>query len=134
MIEMSKPVAGQMDLMFHIDISKESIIDILHKALSWEAMRWCNKISVSQNTAGIGATEYCALGGNIYVDTEGNHLLLNKEMIIKGIKMFLANGTSEDCLICKKNKLLFSSEFITSKGADKILQYSLFNEVKYGGK
>ena len=117
-----------------VTITTEDIDDIMCGALEGGINYWCEKVKVVGDYLGEYASEQISRGGKllIYEDDGETVHLLDKEMLLKGIAMYLENPRPYSIITEDNNELVLDTCNADSIVCDMIIQYALFDDVIYG--
>lgn len=104
-------------------ITNGLIHDIIYEAMSLEEdtigiQNWCDQIPK---------------GGKLKLreKSTGKFYELSGEMLLQGITRWVKNPVGSDALEQECHMLVFNHEYIEPVMADAIIQYSIFNKIKY---
>ena len=116
-----------------IEVSNETISDILTTALEGGINYWCKRAEILYDTLPRGveavyASDVIALGGSIKlydIDSEETWIL-DPKSFEKGIKQYLKDNSS--CITDGE----IDAGVLDAGDADQIIQYSIFSELMFG--
>ena len=114
--------------------TQEDIDDIMAGALEGGINYWCGEDEVVGNYLGEYASEQISRGGQLILhDIEENETYtLDREKIMKGLKMNLEKPHPYDILEEIDNKLRIDTCNADDTVCDMIIQYALFDDIVFG--
>lgn len=114
---------------FDIIISDRDIYDIIVAAFDEGINHWCDSpIEVLIRPDWSTSLERSI---SLHDSNEDKVYELDKEKMLKGIKMCIEDNNWDDFLVFVDRHLEIDVSYIDNKSADAIIQYALFDEIKY---
>lgn len=119
-------------------VTNEDIDDIMVGALEGGINYWCWRVAVNGDYAGRYASEQIARDGELELldsgDGDGDKIwhVLNKEKLLKGIKLYAENYPNSSCFVLTDGKIHIDCCNADANICDSIVQYALFEDVVYG--
>lgn len=119
------------DIEITINVSVETIDDIMCAALEGGITYWCGAANVVGEYLGEDASEQIARGGTLeLVDIEDDSEVfeLTRDKFLAGLKQFIIDDNRFDLIEGGE----IDTGMLDSADADCIVQYALFGEIVYG--
>lgn len=119
-------------------ITNGLIHDIIYEAMSLEEdtigiQNWCDEVDTLEEKLGDHVCDQIPKGGKLKLreKSTGKFYELSGEMLLQGITRWVKNPVGSDALEQECHMLVFNHEYIEPVMADAIIQYSIFNKIKY---
>lgn len=124
----------RVQAVIQIVVTGEDIDDIMAGALEGGISYWCNRAEVVGDYLGKYASEQISRGGRLllYDIEEDESYMLDKEKVLKGLKMYIENPHPYEILNEIDNELRVDTGNADATVCDMIIQYALFDDVIYG--
>lgn len=122
--------AFDIEAQVHINISAQTIDDIMCTALEGGITGWCCRAKVVGKRLGEYAHEQISRGGSLMLyDAESTDKWeLDREKFLRGLRLWMEDGDG----ICALNEGEVDAAFVDAEAADLIIQYALFGEPVFG--
>lgn len=122
--------AFEIEAEVHINISAQTIDDIMCTALEGGITGWCCRAKVVGKYLGEYAHEQISRGGTLTLyDAESpDKWDLDLNGFLRGVRLWIEDGDG----ICALNEGEVDASFVDSEAADLIIQYALFGEPVFG--
>ena len=122
--------AFDIEVEVHINITAQTIDDIMCTALEGGITGWCCRAKVVGKYLGEYAHEQISRGGTLILyDAESSDKWeLDRDKFLKGLRRWLEDGEG----ICSLNEGEVDAALVDSEAADLIIQYALFGEPVFG--
>lgn len=123
-----------LKLELEVVVTQEDIDDIMVGALEGGINYWCCEAEVVGDYLGEYGSEQISRGGQLLLhDMEDDEIyILDKEKLLKGLKMYFEKPHPYDILEVIDNKLRIDTCEADATVFDMIIQYALFDDVIFG--
>jgi len=125
----------RVQAVIQIVVTGADIDDIMVSALEGGINYWCDNARVDGKYLGEYASEQISRGGTLILHNmeEGrNGLLLTKEKLLQGIRMYAEQPEHSDIFEVVDHELHIDCGMVDADVADAIIQYAIFSEIIYG--
>ena len=126
-----------IEINFKVGFTDQDIDDIVCTAFEGGINYWCEKVEVVGDLLGEYASDQISRGGQLKIfDSEDfieeECVILDKEKLIKGIKLYVSNSSTNILVQDRKQGLIIDTCQVDAEVADCIIQYALFDEIVFG--
>lgn len=126
-----------IEINFKVGFTDQDIDDIVCTAFEGGINYWCEKVEVVGDYLGEYASDQISRGGQLKIFDSEDYIedgfaILDKEKLIKGIKLYCSNSSSTNILVPDKSGFIIDTCQVDAEVADCIIQYALFDEIVFG--